>query len=192
VADLGSHARHDRFAIADALGGGAAPATIRVCPACGALHADLVDLQRALRDAWVPRRTRDLYLTLADANRLRRTGWRRLIASVGTRRDTITRPLALSLTGLGLAGLVLSTVPAVLPIGSASGAASAEHDRTTAAAGPGASTPTDPAAANTMTTDAPDTVGPPGPVAGFSIGLLGMAGAIFVARRAARRLDGVR
>ena len=139
MADHGSHARHDRFAVADALGGGALPVSIRGCPSCGSLYADLLSLQHAVRQAWTPSLPRDLRLSVADAARVQRQGWRRLVAGIGGSRDALTRPLALSLTGLGLAGLLLTVVPP-LSLGSAgAGPAPAEVYAPALAAGPDAS-----------------------------------------------------
>jgi hypothetical protein len=135
VADSGSHGRHDRFAIAEAVGTGSLPMTLRSCPACGALHAELLSLQRAVREAWTPSRPRDLRLSVADALRLRRRSWRQRFALIGGPGDALTRPLALSFTALGLVGLVLTTIPVGLPMGSA-GAAATELDRTTIAGAP--------------------------------------------------------
>jgi hypothetical protein len=135
VADHGSHVRHDRFAIAEAVGAEFLPMTLRSCPACGALHADLLSLQRAVREAWTPARPRDLRLSVADALRLRRRSWRQRFALIGGQGDALTRPLALSFTALGLIGLLLTAIPVGLPMG-ASGAASTELDRTTVAAAP--------------------------------------------------------
>jgi hypothetical protein len=114
VADAGfasaSHARHDRFVIAEALGGGSLPVTVGMCPACGALHRDLLSIQVAIRHAWTPRRPRDLRLATADVSRLRPVLWRRVLGLVGSSRDAITRPLAIGLTSLGLAGLLAANV----------------------------------------------------------------------------------
>jgi hypothetical protein len=123
VVEIRSHARHDRFAIAEALGSGGIPTTVGTCPACGALHRDLLSIQTALRHAWTPRRPRDLRLDVADVARLRPVLWRRFLATIGSSRDAVTKPLALGLTSLGFAGLVLANVPVGF-IG-ASGAASA-------------------------------------------------------------------
>jgi hypothetical protein len=192
VADHGSHARHDRFAIADAIGGGAFPSTIGSCPACRALHVDLLTLQRAVRAARVPGRTRDLRLTLADASRLQRQRWQRLVAMIGTPRDALTRPLALSFTGLGLAGLLLTAVPAGLPMGAAGGAAP-EQDRTMVAAGSAAPLSTAAQPPNTEpATGAHDGAAPPNPWPGLSFGLLTIGALLFAVRRVARRVEGVR
>jgi hypothetical protein len=185
VAEHGSHGRHDRFAIADAIGGGLAPASVRSCPACGALHADLLRLQLAVREGWVPRRPRDLSLTHEDARRLRRGGWRRFLAAIGTGRDAISRPLALSFTGLGLAGLLLATVPSTLPM--AAGAAPAEGMRTMTAAAPaGSGTPGE------GPQDSGGSDPAPGALPALSIGLLTIGAAIFAARRVASRSERMR
>jgi hypothetical protein len=120
VADLRSHVRHDRFAISAALGGGALPGSVATCPACGALHADLLAIRNVTRSAWLPTLPRDLRLSAVTAARIRPSGWRRLIRAIGSSRDVVTRPLALSLVGLGLAGLLLTALPtASVPFGSA-------------------------------------------------------------------------
>lgn len=127
MADLGAaarvpHTRHDLFAIAEAVGAGSRPAMIGACPACDALHRDLLSIQTAIRHAWTPRRPRDLRLSAADVARLRPVVWRRLLALVGSSRDTVTRPLAVGLTGLGIAGLVAANI-SIGVIGVAGGAA---------------------------------------------------------------------
>ena len=184
MADPGSHARHDRYAIADALGGGALPSTLLACPACRTLHGDLLTLQLAVRAAWAPRRPRDLRLTTADAIRLQQRRWRRPIGSVGTQRDALTRPLALSFTGLGLAGLLLTTVPAGLSMGASGAAAPAELHTTMISP----ETPS-PVAGPTDVRDEPM---PADPLSGLSIGLLAIGAALFATRHVARRGNGVR
>jgi hypothetical protein len=111
VADRRSHARHDRFAISAALGGGSLPGTVATCPACGALHADLLAIRDAVRCAWLPTLPRELRLPAVTAERLRPSGWRGFVRAIGSSRDAVTRPLAMSLVGLGLAGLLLTALP---------------------------------------------------------------------------------
>jgi hypothetical protein len=197
VADNGPHVRHDRFAIAEAVGTEFLPMTLVSCPACGALHADLLSLQRAVREAWTPSRPRDLRLSVADALRLRRRSWRQRFAVIGGPGDALTRPLALSFTALGLIGLLLTTIPVGLPMGSAG--ASTELDRTTVAAAaepsaaaslpavvsaPGASVAVDPGVAATSVQDA-RRVDPPSPLPLLSAVLLVLGGAILGLRRLA-------
>jgi hypothetical protein len=112
------HASHDSLlvaALADRTLGGperaAAEGLVAACSLCARLHADLVAISTATRQLPAPARTRDFMLTLADAERLRPSGWRRLIAAFGTSRDTFSRPLAAGLTAIGLAGLLFATIP---------------------------------------------------------------------------------
>lgn len=193
MAEHGSHARHDPFAIADSIGGGMLPATIGTCPACRALHIDLLTLQGAIRAAWAPRRTRDLRLTDADSARLQRSRWRRLIGAIGTPRDVLTRPLALSFTSLGLVGLLLTAVPAGLSMSAGGAAAPAELNRAPAAAespsplAAASAAPSD-MAGTTATSPVLDAAEQPDPLPGLSIGLLTLGAALFAVRRLARKV----
>ena len=185
MVERSAHAKHDRFMIAGAVGD-ASPPLAGTCPSCRALFIDLSAISAAIREAWVPSRPREFLLTTADEARLRPARWRRLLAAIGTQRDAITRPIAVTCTGLGLAGLLLTTVP-FGDFGRAGGAQSAASEappeRILIAGEP--ATPIDkdqrlqhPAAAM--------------PLTGLSIGLLAAGGAVFTARRIAPRLGGVR
>jgi anti-sigma factor RsiW len=197
VADHSSHAHHDRFAIAAAVGGGSAPATIRTCPACGALYADLDDLREAIRRAWTPIRVRDLRLSAADGVRLRPRRWRSILSSIGSARDSVTKPLAIGFTTLGLAGLLLTTVPAS-SLAPAPAAARESGSGAVIAAAPGAAGPS--AAGSQDPTGSPPvdtfTTGPssetPLPdrstaAALLSIGFLTLGVGLFGLRRSGRR-----
>jgi hypothetical protein len=189
VADRSAHAKHDRFAIADAAAGavpaGSAPALIASCQSCGALFADLIAIRAAIRDARVPSRTRDFLLTSADAARLRPVRWRRLLAAIGTQHDAITRPIAVTCAGLGLAGLLLTAVP----VGDLAGAGAAQS-----AAGEVpyevsiAGEPTPPVRTDKRVDHPVATA----PLTGLSVGLLATGGAVFAARRIVPRLGRVR
>jgi hypothetical protein len=123
----GDHARHDLLLVAEAADrGGRLPAAQAACPDCQALHAELVSLVAALPTAALPTRPRDYTLRPTDAERLRPAGWRRLLGAIGTSRDVVTRPLAIGLTTLGLAGLLVATIPGALSgsLGSAGAAPS--------------------------------------------------------------------
>ena len=118
------HETHDRLLLASLVDRSIteperarAEAQLRACEACEELHAELVTLSAATRALAVPARTREFTLTPADADRLRVRGWRRLMAAIGSSKDAFSRPLALGFTTLGLAGLLLSSVP--LPFGGA-------------------------------------------------------------------------
>ena len=153
------HAAHDLLLVAAAADrNGQLPAALADCPDCRALHADLVALAAAVPHAALPARPRAYPLSPADAARLRPAGWRRWLAAIGTSRDAVTRPLALGLTTLGIAGLLVATVPGALPFAASSGAAPAPDARVSVeAAGPvdngetvaGAPAATDPEARET-------------------------------------------
>jgi hypothetical protein len=116
------HATHDRVLIANLLDRSPsdadrarAEAQMADCRECALLHEDLVALSAATRTMPVPSRPRDFTLTAADADRLRVRGWRRVLAGIGSSRDVFSRPLAIGLTTLGIAGLLVATIPSALP-----------------------------------------------------------------------------
>lgn len=104
-----------------------AQALVAGCPACAELQADLRLIMAATASLPAPRRTRDFRLTNADAARLRRTGWQRLVGRFGDPRLAFTRPLASGLVALGIAGLVIAAAPSFLTsgFGASAGAAPA-------------------------------------------------------------------
>lgn len=115
------HAAHDRLLIAnlvdrsvDEVERARAEELLAACSDCEQLYDDLVALSAATRAMFVPSRSRDFTLTTADADRLRVSGWRRLLGLIGSSRDAFSRPLALGLTTLGLAGLMVATIPSAL------------------------------------------------------------------------------
>lgn len=93
---------------------------LTTCADCTRLLTDLVALQVALPTTSTPARPRDFSLTPADAARLRARGWRRLFGFLGSSRDSISRPLAMGLTTLGIAGLLVAAVPSMFGAGGAS------------------------------------------------------------------------
>ena len=112
------HEAHDRLLIAnlvdrsvDEAERSRAEELLAACHECERLYDDLVALSAATRAMAVPSRPRDFMLTDADAERLRVRGWRRLLGAIGSSRDAFSRPLAVGLTTLGLAGLMVATVP---------------------------------------------------------------------------------
>ena len=133
-----------------------ARAQVAACPDCASLHADLLTLARATHDLPPIARSRDFTLRPEDAQRYRPNLVRRLVGAFGTARDGFSRPLAMGLTTLGLAGLLIGIVPGALsgggtsaqlaPVGApadvgrleslgAAPGASAERDRAGALAG---------------------------------------------------------
>lgn len=136
VAAPSEHERHDLAIVAtlaarpadlDESEETAARAQIASCRACADALADFVALQTALPATATPRRPRDFQLTPADAQRIQRSGWRRLLGYFGSARDGFSRPLAIGLTTLGLAGLMLATIPSATLIGGSGGAAPANE-----------------------------------------------------------------
>ena len=125
------HARHDRELISalaartpdlPARDLAAAQELVEQCSDCRDLLADLVALQLALPATSTPSRPRDFTITAADAERLRRGGWRRAIGFFGSARDGFSRPLAIGFTTIGLAALMLTALPSI-PFGGAAGGA---------------------------------------------------------------------
>ena len=82
------------------------------CPGCASLLADLAILRTATAQLSALPRTRDYRLTDADAERLRPSAWRQIIAWLGSPRSTV-RPLAGGLAALGIVGLLLTTAPGI-------------------------------------------------------------------------------
>lgn len=121
MTDSRSHPAHDRLLIASLVDRSVsdserarAEEQLAACTDCALLFDDLAALSAATRALPVPSRHRDFTLTPADAERLRVRGWRRVLAAIGTSRDVFSRPLAVGLTTLGLAGLLVATIPGAL------------------------------------------------------------------------------
>jgi hypothetical protein len=127
-----SHARHDPLVVA-ALAAGDLAGTdrddattlIQTCADCATLHDDLIAIARATASVPPPivARPRDFRLTPEQAARLRPSGWRRAVGAFASPRLAFTRPLAIGLTTIGLAGLLLTNIPLGFGLGSASSAA---------------------------------------------------------------------
>jgi hypothetical protein len=100
-----------------------AEALVAACSACAALHADLRAIAAATKALPAPVRTRDYRLTAAQAERLRPSAMRRWLEAFASPRLAVTRPLAVAFTTLGIAGLLLTAIPAAGPVGLLSGAA---------------------------------------------------------------------
>lgn len=191
MADALGHAGHDLLQVAEAVdrGGRLAP-LLDLCARCAGLYVDLVALTAALPLSALPARPRSFTLTAEDARRLRPGGWRGWWSTVGSARDTVTRPLAIGITTLGLAGLILTATP-TLPLG-LGGAASSGSARPVDADVPAASLPPGertPAIAGRPPETLQATAAPAaeGPSSTFmlSAGLLLVGGSLFVVRRVA-------
>lgn len=121
-----AHAAHDLTIIASLAArtpdlsevqASAAREQLASCGACTDLLADLVAFQAVLPTTSTPSRPRDFSLTSADAARLRRDGWRRILGFFGSARDNVSRPLAIGFTTLGLAGLLVAALPSMYGAG---------------------------------------------------------------------------
>jgi hypothetical protein len=148
--DTAAHAAHDLLlvaALADRELRGPehdrARAQVDACAECARLHAELLSLARATHALPPVNRPRDFTLRPEDAQRLRPNLLRRIFGSFGTARDGFSRPLAVGLTTLGLAGILVGAVPGALSLaGAGAGSAPAEADRLhTISAAPGATAP---------------------------------------------------
>lgn len=114
------HIQHDPLLVASLAAGdlaGAdrdqANAQIAACADCAELHADLIAIARAtaaLPPAVAPR---DFTLSPQQAAALRPVGWRRLVAAIGGSRPLMSRQLGIGLATVGLAGLLVSTLPGI-------------------------------------------------------------------------------
>jgi len=154
------HSTHDLVLLAAVADRDPDPATqatveamIASCADCAAIAEDLRALALALADlpTSLPA-PRDMRLTVGDATRLRGGGlWRAILRPFGTSGMPALRPLAGVLTTLGIAGILLSTVPlgfetagtALNQVGSAVGGAAAASSQSPAQAyypGPASST----------------------------------------------------
>jgi hypothetical protein len=112
------HAEHDlllvaAFAAGDLEGGelGRANATVAACGECATLAADLQAIARATAEIPAARRPRDFFVRPADAERLRPRGLRRLAAAIAAPRLQLVRPLASGLMMVGVAGLLIASLP---------------------------------------------------------------------------------
>ena len=117
------------------------------CGACADLFAELVAVSEAIPSAAIPTRPRDYTLTDADAARLRPGGLRRWLAGIGSVRDGITFPLAMGLTTMGIAGLLIATIPGALMSGATGSAPQVLSTVGNAIPAPAASAPAASAAA---------------------------------------------
>ena len=183
-----SHASHDTMLVASLADRSMAPseraaaeALIATCGPCAELHADLVALRAATQAMPTPQRPRDFMLTAADAVRMRPGGWRRFVAVFGSSRDMLSRPLAVGLTTLGLAGLLFAAIPSVLP-GSAASSAPFPVDQAVggvlrSAASAGAQDSSTSAAGAGTAAGAPPAATSVGDVAGGALGPLAAASA---------------
>lgn len=183
-ADL--HLRHDTIAVAAAADRGSQLAAAhQSCPHCVRLYEDVVLIAALAPTSAVPPRTRDFRLTGADAAHLRELSWTGWWRVIGSSRDSVTGPVALALTTLGLAGIVLTSVPALVP----SLGAGADREMVDMQDGPQSGT--GPAAGEPAPTDDPTATPDDGPpVLAMSASIAAAGGALLVLRWTVRRRVG--
>jgi anti-sigma factor RsiW len=116
-------------------------AQVAECPACAELLADLLSIAAATARLPGPQRTRDFRLTAADAARLRPAGWRGLLARLGSPGFAFVKPLAGGLAALGVAGLILASLPSAFMSSSAGSNPNAISDSGTGGAAPSQAAP---------------------------------------------------
>lgn len=202
---MADHERHDQEVVAAAADrGGRAAGVVAACNDCLTLLSDLRALAVAMPWSAIPGRPRDYRLTMEDAARLRRRGWRRIVAALGSGRDAVTRPLALSLTTLGLIGLLLGSMPAAMPFAAGTARDQAEIAQPVGAPdandAPGTVTTTDRPVGDAISdaSGAQDAAARPAPEADASalrilaLSFLGLGLGTFVVRRVASTRRGVR
>ena len=163
------HAAHDPELVAAHLDGRLAAADrdrvdgwLADCGACAELRRDIEDLVLATRALPTPSRPRDFSLTPEDARRARAGGWRRFVAAIGSPRDAFSRPLAVGLTTMGIAGLLIANAPSFLTVGggATAGAPAPEMQLAAPSAGPSAAPAYEPDQIDTAAGEAPgDTTG---------------------------------
>ena len=115
-----THRHHDPVLVSAAVAGDLAGAPLTEfrrllarCGDCRALAADLAAISAASRNLPPAARHGDFALDVRAAGRLRRSWWRRLLGVMGGPRFGLAAPVGGALTALGLAGMLLTTVPAV-------------------------------------------------------------------------------
>lgn len=169
------HPAHDTILVAALAAGDLADlaradaeALVAACPDCAALHADLLAIASATRSLPAPARPRDFRLTPEQAESLRPSGLRRLVAAFGSPRLAVTRPLAVTFTTLGVVGLLLTAIPAAGPAALFPGAAERQVLTPSAANDDGAARPDESAVPVFGAGSAPLPASSPAPEGGLS------------------------
>ncbi len=154
--------------------------------------------QLALPSGALPIRSRAFTLDADDPRRLQPGIWRSWWAALGSARDSVTKPLAVGFTTLGMAGLLLTAGTGLsMGMGAAAGPQSGAMgvDRATPSAVPAGRAPdtlASGAGGETMALNgAPDEPRTPAMLV-VSAGLLGAGSSLFMARRIAARGRAVR
>lgn len=126
------HAQHDPILMVSLASGDLAPADrdlaqslLATCDECAHLHEDVLAIARATAAIPPAVRTTDFRLTPEQAATLRPAGWRRFLAALTSPGQHVTRQLGVGLTTIGIAGLLIGTLPSISLGGNAASAPSA-------------------------------------------------------------------
>jgi hypothetical protein len=137
------HAQHDHLLVVSLAAGDLAgterdraTSLIAHCPDCASLHEDLLAIARATAALPAVARARDFRISPEQAARLRPAGWRRFVGAFPAPQFALSRQLGIGLTTIGLAGLLVSTIPSI-QLGAGSAAASPAAMPAAASAAPG-------------------------------------------------------
>ncbi|MEK6720541.1 MAG: hypothetical protein AABZ33_07695 [Chloroflexota bacterium] len=129
-----SHESHDLLLVAALAAGDLtsddrdrADRQVTACADCAAVHRDLLAIADAMARMPEPVRPRDFTLTGEDAARLRRPSLRRMLLGLAGPRGFVGRPLAATVTSLGVAGIVFASASGILG-GAAAGASPASSE----------------------------------------------------------------
>ena len=143
------------FAAGDAEGADLerAQALVAACDDCAALHHDLRAIAAALPAVPAPARSRDFRLSREQADALRPSGWRRLLAPLAGPRFAFAGPLGGSLAALGLVGILVAGA-ASSPIAGSGAGGQGERDAGAASVEPGAEALSGPASEQPSSGDA--------------------------------------
>src|SRR5215218_4620453 len=118
-----AHAGHDPLLIVqfaaddlDPRGRETAEQLVQTCAECAQLASDIMSIARATAELPAAARPREFSLTAEEAASLRRRGWRGVLGrfGLGWVRTDVGRTVAVGLTTLGLAGLLIGVVPGQL------------------------------------------------------------------------------
>jgi hypothetical protein len=111
------HAQHDLDLIAGHAAGDLpdaqrirADALLESCTTCADFRRDLVAIASAIRTLPATPAPRDFQLSPAQAARLRRGGWIKSLLRPFAAPGSAARPVAMALTSLGLAGLLVTSI----------------------------------------------------------------------------------
>jgi anti-sigma factor RsiW len=115
-----AHDEHDALLVVAYVGGdlegdeaGVAAARIAACGSCADLAADIASIAAATAALPPASRPRDFSITPGQASRLHGRGWRGVLVTLTAPRSVLAPRLGAALTTLGVAGLLLASIPGI-------------------------------------------------------------------------------